>query len=133
MGFKTSKAVEQKVNEIIIPLRVTVTYEDGDNTPETEMVTHIMRMPESSEREKHQALLVKVRGQSVKAKGSVEANFWLWSRCWIRLEGYDDLPETREQINKLFEDSPILHIHAESAAQALLSRIGAEEEEVIKK
>lgn len=140
MAFKLSKHIKlsspDKPFEVVIPLSVNTMYEDDDPTVvsgEPVDVRHVMRMPETSEREKHQQMMVKVRGQNVKAQGNTEANFWLWKQCMLRLEGYDDLPETKEQIIKLFEDDPILHIHAENAAGGLLNYIGTSEGEITKK
>jgi hypothetical protein len=137
MGFKLSKlnTASDKPFEITIPLSVNITYDDDgeEATPDYIEVRHIMRMPTTTEREKHQQMLVKVRGQNIKAQGSTEANFWIWKQCYLRLEGYEDLPVTREQVIKLFDDSPVLHIHAENAAQALLGYINANEGEITKK
>jgi hypothetical protein len=138
-GFNLSKTVEaEKKNLIEIPLVVNIFYEDkdangNDITPEVLTVTHIFRIPERSEREKHQSMQVKVRGQNLKALGTTAANFWLWSQCMVELKGYEDLPSTREQIIKMFEESNILHVQAENAIQALLNRLTSSEEEVEKK
>jgi hypothetical protein len=51
----------------------------------------------------------------------------------IRLEGYDELPAERGLIIKLFEESTLLHIHAENAAVALLNHINGSEGEIGKK
>lgn len=131
MGFKISKASDP--SEIIVPLDVNVTYEIESGEPETLEVRHVFRIPTRSEREKHQQLMVKVRGQSVKSVGSTEANFWLWKQCFIRLEGYDDLPETRQQIINTFEESEVLHLHAENAISALLNHITGAEGDIVKK
>lgn len=139
MGFNLSKALKaEKTEEIIIPLNVNVMYQNDEGESSTDdfnnlEVRHIMRMPTTSEREKYQQMLVKVRGQSIKAQGSAEAGFWLWKQCMIRLEGYDELPDTQQKIIKIFEDSSLLHIHAEKAAEALLNYINASEGEISKK
>jgi hypothetical protein len=138
MAFKLKKATEEKKHDIVITLVVDVLYEDKnadgvDIAPETETVIHYMRIPERSEREKHQQMQVKVRGQNIKSMGTAAANFYLWSVCFTKLEGYEDLPPTREQIIKMFEEDVILHIHAENAAQALLNKITASEDDTEKK
>jgi len=141
MGFNIKKAVAaEKTEEIRIPLSVNVMYEDDEkdknkiNEPSSsEEVFHIMRIPTTLEREKQQQMLVKVRGNNIKAQGSAEAWFWLWKQCMLRVEGYDELPETRALIIKEFEESTLLHIHAENAAAALMNHINASEGEILKK
>lgn len=149
-GFNVKKAIAaEKTETITIPLVVNVTYDDSEagsaqaskdseaenisESVEPFTVKHIMRIPTMYEREKHQSMLVKIRGQNVKASGSATAWFWLWKQCIVKLEGYDDLPEVREQMIKLFEDSSLLHIHAENAAVALLNFITGSEGEISKK
>ena len=138
MGFNFNKAVKaEKQEEIVIPLNVNVIYKDEEGVaagePDNLEVRHVMRLPSINEREKYQQMLVKIRGQNIKAQGSAEAGFWLWKQCMLRLEGYDELPTTQQQIIKAFEESTILHIHAEKAAEALLNYINASEGEISKK
>jgi hypothetical protein len=139
MGFKVNKAVAaEKTEEITIPLNVNIMYEDdtiveGAEKPTSLEVYHVMRIPTTFEREKQQQMLIKIRGQNIKATGSSEAWFWLWKQCMLRLEGYDELPAERGLIIKIFEESTLLHIHAENAAVALLNHINASEGEITKK
>jgi hypothetical protein len=134
MGFNVKKAsTAEKGTTVTIPLSVNITYDEENPTNEQIQVKHVMRIPERTEREKHHQMLIKVRGNSVKTQGSTEANFWLWKQCYVSLEGYDELPETREQIIKLFDESTVLRIHAEQAAAALLNYISPNEDDIAKK
>lgn len=140
MGLSVVKTAEsEKTHTIRVPLTVNVTYEDidektgMDRAPETLEVVHIMRLPDTKEREKYNQMMVKVKGASVKAIGYNEATFWLWTQCIVDLEGYDELPEQKAQWVKLFNDSTLLRIHAERATEALLSHINAAEGDISKK
>jgi hypothetical protein len=137
MGFDVKKISDDvSKTEIIIPLEVNLLYSDAeskDKPAESAQVQHVFRMPANLEREKYQSLLVKVKNNSLKGVSGSTANFYLWSHCYIRLIGYDNLPDTREQIIKLFDESPVLRIHAENAGQALYNLINTGEGDTVKK
>lgn len=140
MGFSIKKTMEQEKDALVrVPLSVNVIYEDRDPNTKLDIapdhcdVVHVFRLPTVPEREKYQQMMVKVRGQSIRATGYQEATLWLWSQCIKSLEGYDDLPPTKDQYIKVFKESAILHIHAERATEALLTHLNASEDDILKK
>jgi hypothetical protein len=134
MGFNLSKidAAKEKDIEITVPLSVNTFEEDANGQPINVDVKHIFHIPTTFMREKHQQMLVRVRGKNVKAQGTIEANIWLWKNCIVRVEGYDNL-SAGDTWKNLFEDSSILRIHAENAINGLMNYIDATEGDITKK
>jgi hypothetical protein len=131
MGFSTKTVGKETI--ISVPLSVNTFNNDTQGQPETVDVVHNFTIPNTFTREKHQQMLIKVHGKNVKAQGTLNANFWLWKTCMKSVEGYDDLPIAHEEIVQLFENSDILRIHAERAAEALMNYIDASEGDITKK
>lgn len=125
MGYKKAKASEQ----IHIRMNFKLINEQ-DNTESTCSVTHIMRAPNIAEREEYQRMLARLKGRKVQSN-VLEANWKLWLRCVIRVEGYDDLPSNGDW--KLYFQDGVERIHVDEAVVRLIETFESEETEVEKK
>jgi hypothetical protein len=125
MGYAKSKMHEQF--HIHMKFRI---FEELTGTDELVEVTHIMRIPTVAEREEYQRQLARIRGRKVAANTS-EANWHLWIKCVVNVEGYDDLPKEGDW--KLYFQSGVERVHAEEAASRLLESLESEDTEVEKK
>ena len=126
MGFKKSKALE----EIKVPILFNMAGEDGVGLEQVE-VAHIFKIPTPKVREEWQRKLLKVKGKKISTGSRSEANWYLWLNTVIRVEGYDDLPQT-EDWKQYFSDN-IGRIHVDSAVDMLMESLGGEEVETEKK
>ena len=125
MGY-TKRAVEEQVS---VKMRFNVINHD-DNTNVTYEVMHILRVPTVAEREGYQREIARVKGRKVIAN-SGEANWHLWLKCIISVEGYDDLPKTGDW--KQYFSSGVERIHVDEAISQMLQSFESEETDVEKK
>ena len=130
MGFKKSLVPK----EICVPLRFN--YHNTDTGDMTAVdVQHYFRLPTPTEREEYNRKLVRVRGRKV-MHGVEDANFYLWMKCCVRVEGYDDLPKMDEGVlgawKSYFQDE-IGRIHIDAAVSRFNDLMGAEEVDEEKK
>lgn len=126
MGFRKS----MMPTEIVVELNFRHMHTD---TGEVELlsVKHIFMVPPPEVRDEYQRRLVKVRGKNIKPSAS-EAAFYLWHKCVLRVEGYDDLPAPPVDWKTYFHDA-VGRIHLEQATDRFLEMIGLEEAEEAKK
>lgn len=121
MGFKKSSVPDQ----VAITLNFRIIAEDG--TEQTVPVKHIFRQPALREREEYQRRVVKVKGRKVISTLS-DANWYLWGKCILSVEGYDDLPSEGAGGDwKLYFQDDNLRIHVDEAVNAFLDITSAEE------
>jgi hypothetical protein len=125
MGYKKTKLEEH----VAVRMNFRLINKD-ENTDTTCEVIHHMRVPTFTEREAHQREIAKVRGRKVMSNVA-EANWHLWLKCVISVEGYDDLPQNGDW--KMYFSDGVERIHADEAVARLLESFESQETEVEKK
>lgn len=125
MGYSKSKLQEH----IAVRMRFRVINQQN-YTDELCEVVHNMRVPTVGEREAYSRDLAKIKGRKVASNVS-EANWHLWLKCVVSVEGYDDLPQTGDW--KLYFQDGIERVHADEAVTRMLESFESEETDVEKK
>lgn len=135
MGFTKSMVAQE------FPVSLRFEYQQYEDAPSggpplligttSAEVTHIFRLPSVEEREEYHRRLVRTKGKKV-VSGASDAAVYLWSRCCIRVSGYDDLPSLNGNWKVYFDDE-IGRIHVEEAVDRFMGRMSAEEVETTKK
>jgi len=131
MGYTKEKAIS---GEIEIPMLFRVRNLDL-GTIEDETVIHYVEFPSRSIREKHDQESVKVKGRKIKTQ-LTSANWNMWLRVIIRVEGYDDLLEpdnSDKQKLQVYFSGDKERIHVDECISRLNEMISAEDVEVEKK
>ena len=129
MGFKKENAIR----EIRVPLAYEIINHDTGIT-ETADVEHVFNFPTTAQRETYQQKSVRWKGRKAKTSG-IEAAWYLWCACILRVNGYDDLPEdaNRENLLTYFKDDNVCRLHVEDAINNMWEIISAEEGDFTKK
>ena len=130
MGFRKDRAIRQ----IRVPMLYKITNED-EGTYEEVRVAHVFEYPSGPQRERFDKDSVQVKGRKVRPSVSI-ANWNLWKQTILFVEGYDDLPPTKEQnrelLVKYFNDDSV-RIHVDDAMTRMWDLVKAEDDEWEKK
>ena len=126
-GFKKSKAFEQ----IRVPMIVNTADESGLQLEQVE-VAHVFRVPLPEVREEWQRTQLQQKGKRFQLGHKSEANFVLWLKTIITVEGYDDLDLKNPDWKRYFDD-PIGRIHVDNAVDMFMNILTSDEVEQEKK
>ena len=104
---------ENAVSEVSIGVDV---HHRKDGVIQSITVEHLFRTPTAAELDKHRKLLTQFRGRKPKINFTA-ATAYLWSKCIIRVKGYEGLPENWREF---FLNDEQAKIHVYGAVEGLL-------------
>jgi len=87
MGF--TKAKFQHETPISLSFRIN---NEDTGIVEDLVLTHVFRLPTARERDLYEQKRIQVKGRKIKHYAA-DARWFMWERCCLRVEDYDDLPE----------------------------------------
>lgn len=134
-GF-TKKSVP---NEIAVPINFEIHQNNPDDGSDpfvvTAAVTHYFKRPSPGARERLADSMTNPRGRTRSPRRMLEETYKFWVQNIIRVEGYDDMPEflkTQSDFKIYFRDDIGME-HVQASVVLLLSMVGGEEGEILKK
>jgi hypothetical protein len=127
-GFRKSKSFEQ----IRVPMIIKSPSEDDLSIIDV-TVAHTFNIPSPVVREEYQRLLLKIKGKKVAQGSRSAANWYLWNRCVVSVEGYDDIGTLdSEGIWKKYFNDNIGRIHVDNVVDMLMETLSSDEIETEK-
>ena len=125
MGFSKKSAID------VINVRLTYHTVNQDTKEVSDViVAHKLRVPDIEERNTYQKKLLEAKGRKIGVNRS-EAAWYLWNKCILSVEGYDDLPADGN-LRAYFTDDPTRQ-HIEDVIPLFVESYTGEEAEAEKK
>ncbi|RKY29902.1 MAG: hypothetical protein DRP74_08010 [Candidatus Omnitrophota bacterium] len=131
MGFTKSRGVDQ--------FKIGRKFPCASNEGHIEYITvfHTFRLPTAEERDEYEQKALHMRGKKLTHKVST-AKIWLWNRCCVSVEGYDDLPKDEkgnldpQWKQKYFANDPKVLLHCDQFTSDFLDILEGEQTELEK-